>query len=293
MLGSATPVGRVRPQRNYYMKRRDFLKTSLTVSTLAGLSTASLSASAAEPAAARQEYYEWRVYRLKSTAARGLLDEYLEKAAIPAWDRLGLKPVGVFVQQERTGNPANTEVRDPLLVYVLIPYPSLAALAATTARLNEDAEYQKAGAKYLQVKTAEAAFDRIDSWLMLAFAGMPKLELAAYSRDKKPRMFEVRTYESYSEVKALKKVEMFNSGEIQAMREVGLAPVFYGQALIGRDLPHLTYMTSAEDSAAHVQHWAAFNKHPVWMQLNKDPQYAGAVSKNTNRFLVPTPYSGI
>ncbi len=279
--------------KQLYMKRRDFLKTSLTVSTLAGVSTASLSASAAELAAAGQEYYELRAYKLKNAGARPLLDEYLEKAAIPAWNRIGLGPVGVFVQQERTGNPAATEVRDPLLVYVLIPYPSLAALAVTHFRLDQDAEYLKAGAKYLQVPKAQAVFDRIDSWLMLAFAGMPKLELAAYSREKKPRMFELRTYESHSEAKALKKIEMFNSGEIQTMRETGLAPVFYGQALIGRDLPHLTYMLSAEDTAAHTQHWAAFTKHPTWTALNKDPQYADTVSKITNRFLVPASYSGI
>jgi hypothetical protein len=275
------------------MKRRDFLKTSLTVSTMAGLSTASLSASAAELAAAGQEYYELRAYKLKASGGRALLDEYLEKAAIPAWTRVGLGPVGVFTQQERTGNAESSEVRDPLLVYVLIPYPSLAGLAAATARVNADAEYQKAGAKYLQVPKAQAAFDRIDSWLMLAFSGMPKLELPAYSREKKPRMFELRTYESYSEAKALKKIDMFNSGEIQAMRDTGLAPVFYGQALIGRDLPHLTYMLSAEDSAAHTQHWAAFRKNPTWTRLNSDPQYADTVSKITNRFLVPTPYSGI
>ena len=93
---------------------------------------------------------------------------------------------------------------------------------------------------------------------MLAFAGMPKIEFPAYCQEKKPRIFELRTYESHSELKALKKVEMFNAGEIDLMREVGLAPIFYGQALIGRDLPHLTYMLSAENQEAHKKHWNAF-----------------------------------
>jgi hypothetical protein len=275
------------------MKRRDFLKTSLTVSTLAGLSTAGLSSWAAEPAGANREYYELRVYRLRPNASRSLLDDYLAKAAIPAWERLGLKSVGVFAQQERTGTAENTEARDSSLVFVLIPYPSLPAFVTVPSRLNEDTEYQKAAAKYLQAPKSEPAFDRIDSWLMLAFAGMPKLELAPYSLEKKPRMFELRTYQSHSEAMALKKVEMFNAGEIQAMRDSGLAPVFYGQALVGRDLPHLTYMLSAENEAAHTQHWTAFRKNPVWARLNKDPQYADTVSKISNRFLVPTPYSAI
>jgi hypothetical protein len=268
----------------------------MAASTLAGLGTASLTASAAEriaSGAGDREYYELRAYRLKDEANRGLLDAYIEKAAIPALNRLGVKTVGVFVQQERTGTPAPTEVRDPLSVLVLRVYPSLEVFATAGARLSADAEYQKAGAEYLNSPKASPAFDRIDSWLMLAFAGMPKLELPAYSREQKPRMFELRTYESHSELKALKKIEMFNAGEIETMRQVGLGPIFYGQVLIGKDLPHLTYMVSAENQEAHAKHWSAFGAHPTWNKLKNDPQYADTVSKIANRFLVPTSYSQI
>jgi hypothetical protein len=275
------------------MKRREFLKTSLTASTLAGLTPAALTASAAQPDAANREYYELRAYHLKDGAKSELLDAYLEKAAIPAWNSLGLKPIGVFGQQERTGAPAGTEVRDPNTVFVLIPYPSLHAFANGDVWLYANAEYRQAAADYLQTPKTAPAFERIDSWLMLAFAGLPKIELASFSRERKPRLFEMRTYESYSEVKALKKIEMFNSGEIDAMREVGLAPVFYGQALTGPNLPHLTYMLSAEDQDAHKKHWADFGKHPVWNKLKSDHQYDDTVSKIVNRFLVPKPYSQI
>jgi hypothetical protein len=176
---------------------------------------------------------------------------------------------------------------------VLIPYPSLASFSDAVAKLLADPELQKAGSNYLQSPKDSPAFDRIDSWLMLAFAGMPKLEQPAYSRDRKPRMFELRTYESHSEVKALKKVEMFNSGEIDLMRQVGLGPVFYGQALIGSNLPHLTYMLSAEDQESHKKHWGTFGQHPTWKKLSTDPQYADTVSKISNHFLVPTSYSQI
>jgi hypothetical protein len=278
------------------MKRRDFIKTSVAASTLAGLGTASLTTSAAARAATgpgNREYYELRGYRLKGDANRGLLDAYIEKAAIPALNRLGVKPVGVFVQQERTDAPAATEVRDSATVWVLRTYPSLEVFAQATAQMSADPEYQKAGAEYLNSPKSNPAFDRIDSWLMLAFAGLPKLELPAYCKEKKPRMFELRTYESHSELKALKKVEMFNSGEIDLMREVGLGPIFYGQALIGRNLPHLTYMLSAESQEEHKKHFATFGAHPTWTRLKNDPQYADTVSKIYNRFLVPTPYSQI
>ncbi len=276
------------------MKRREFLKRALTVSTLAGLSVAPLGGPAAEPGTGeKREFYELRVYRLRNAAKRGLLDQFIEKAAIPALNRLGVRPVGVFAQQDRKATPGTTEMRDPLSVYVLRPYPSLDMVASIGPLLSADAEFQRAGAEFLQAPKADPAFERIDSWLMLAFAGMPKVELPAYCRDRKPRMFELRTYESHSEPKALKKVEMFNSGEIQTMRQVNLGPIFYGQALIGANLPHLTYMLSAEDQEAHDKHWAAFREHPTWKRMKDDPQYADTVSKIINRFLVPTTYSQI
>lgn len=267
------------------MKRREFLKTSLAASALAVVGSAQSKTCAAEthPNGGR-EYYELRAYRLKSDSSHELLDAYLEKAAIPALNRIGVKPVGVFTEPE---------ARDGLAIYVIIPFSSIEAFASSTARVNADAEYQKAGAGYLQIAKDNPQFVRIDSWLLLAFAGMPKLEQPAYSKEKKPRIFEMRTYESYSEAKAIRKVEMFNAGEIEVMHEVGLGPIFFAQALAGSNLPHLTYMLSGENRDAHKEHWAGFGKSPVWKKLSGDPQYADTVSKITNRFLVPTQYSQI
>jgi len=185
------------------------------------------------------------------------------------------------------------EPKDAGSVRVLIPHLSADSAAMAGLRINQDAEYQKAGAAYFQTLKADPAFDRVDSWLLLAFEGMPRLELPAYSRERKPRIFELRTYESHSEAKAIRKVQMFNAGEINVMREVGLGPIFYGQALIGRDLPHLTYMVSGEDREVHKKHWGAFGGHEVWNRLKNDPQFADTVSKISNVFLAPTEYSQI
>ncbi len=266
------------------MKRRQFLKTSIAASTVAGLGAVPLSAAAAVPKpTGNREYYELRVYRLKPGAKRDLLDSYLEKALIPAMNRLGSKSVGVFYEKDK----------EVTALYVLMPFASIAEYQTAATRVAADPDYQKEGAQYLQVPKDNPAFDRIDSWLLLAFAGMPRLELPAYSKARQPRLFELRTYESYSEAKAAKKIEMFNSGEIDVMHEVGLAPIFYGQALIGPNLPHLTYMTSGPDEASHKQHWDAFGKHPTWVKLKNDPQYADTVSKTTKWILVPTAYSQI
>src|SRR5438105_14351881 len=134
------------------MKRREFIKGSVAASTIAAAGLEELTSSAAErkPGGA-QEYYELRAYRLKPGASHSSLDAFLEKAAIPAFNRLGSKPIGVFVQQERKGNAAGTEVRDPNTVLVLIPFPSLDSFATAAARLHGAAECHKAGAEYLHL----------------------------------------------------------------------------------------------------------------------------------------------
>jgi hypothetical protein len=279
------------------MKRREFITSSIAASALAGVS--SLAPAEEKGQLGKREYYELRAYRLTEGADHKSLDSYLERAAIPAWNRLGIKPVGVFTEMEAPGvtfpgssrKPEKIEGPSPL--WVLIPHPSIEAFSTAWSRIHADTEYQKAGESYLGTAKANAAFERIDSWLLLAFVGMPRLEVPELTREKKERVFEMRTYESYSELKALKKVQMFNSGEIDVMKEVKLSPVFYGQALIGRDLPHLTYMLCGENKDLHKKHFGDFGKHPTWVKLRDDPEYADTVTKITSRFLKPVSYSQI
>ncbi len=273
------------------MKRRDFVKTSLAAtaatSTL-GLGSEVLNAPSALAAEKddNRQYYELRTYTLKAGGEPQALHEFLRAAAIPAWNRLGSTPIGVFTPQ--------TQGEVPLL-YVLIPYPSLEAFAGAAGKLAEDAEYQKAGAAYLDLPATDPAYVRFESALLRAFAGLSQLAQPPYSKEKKPRIFELRTYESHSEKAALKKIEMFNSGEIGIMQRVGLAPVFYGQMLLGNRMPNLTYMLSGENMDVHKQHWGAFGGDAEWKKISAIPDYANAkiVSKITNKFLVPTEYSQI
>lgn len=265
------------------MKRRDFVKTSFAATSVLGLGQAKLLA-ADNPAGIGQEFYELRVYSLKPGAEPNSLHDFLRDAAIPAWNRLGSQPIGVFAPRDAAEAPS---------LYVLIPHPSLNAFATATSRLAADADYLKAGAAYLDLPSTDPAYVRFESSLMRAFAGIPHLTLPSYSVEKKPRLFELRTYESHSEKAALKKIEMFNNGEIEIMRRAGLGPVFYGETLIGTRLPQLTYMLSGENTEAHKQHWGAFGGDPEWKKISAIPEYANSkiVSKITNKFLVPTPYS--
>src|SRR5215470_13964941 len=111
------------------MKRREFITGSLAASALAGVS--SLAVAAEKEQNMQRDYYELRAYRLKAGANHDRLDNYLEKAAIPAWNRLGIKTVGVFSEMEAPvvsfpGSPRKPEkIEDPSPLWVLIPHPSL------------------------------------------------------------------------------------------------------------------------------------------------------------------------
>jgi hypothetical protein len=271
--------------------RRDFLKTSLAVSTTAALAAG---ARAAVPAAAGREYYELRCYRLKAGASAAPLDGYLEKAFIPALNKRGVKTVGVFTELEVDKKAVTSKPLANSPVWVLVPYPSLEAFVSVSAELNTDPAVVQAGAAYLNVPKASPAFDRIDVWLLRAFKSMPKLELPAFSAKKVPtRVFEMRDYESHSERAALSKMAMFDDGETELMRDLGLSPMFFGQALAGPNLPHLRYITCGPDLAAHLANWKKFGPDPRWVKMKDLPQYKDNTSKNTARFVVPASYSQI
>ena len=86
---------------------------------------------------------------------------------------------------------------------------------------------------------------------------------------------------------------MFDKGEIEIFRRVGLHPVFFGQALAGDKLPNLTYICAFENKAASDTAWKDFGNDPQWKTLSKDPAYKDTVSKITTLILRPATRSQI
>jgi hypothetical protein len=271
--------------------RRALLTSTVAASAAAALSTTERDAAAAR---ARRQYYDLRAYRLKPGAPTTGLDAYFEKALLPALDRRGIKSVGVFTELEVNKADQSAVAKPDMPVWLLIPHATLDSFVTVSAEINADPAVQKAGAEYLQAPKSAPAYERIDSWLLLAFKGHPAMAVPEFSSKRVPtRVFEMRDYQSHSELKALAKMAMFNEGEIEVMRDLGMSPVFFGQALAGPDLPHLRYMTSGPSLAAHLDAWKKFGTDPRWVKMKGLPQYADATSKNTARFLAPRPYSAI
>jgi hypothetical protein len=86
---------------------------------------------------------------------------------------------------------------------------------------------------------------------------------------------------------------MFEDGEIAIFRRIGMSPVFFGQALVGQNLPHLTYMLAFDDLAARERLWRAFGSDPDWQKLRAQPGLSDAeiVSNISSSILRPLPFS--
>jgi hypothetical protein len=268
------------------MHRRDFVSASMAAG--GAWLAAGAAAKARQGGPAGREYYELRRYRLRRGPAQGVVDTYLKTAALPAWQRAGVGPVGVFSIMIGPDSPA---------FYVLLVHKSLDAFASLPERLAADAEYEKAAAAYLNAEATAPAFVRIDASLMRSFETIPKLELpfGGGENGRRSRIFELRTYESHSEKAAKKKIEMFNHGEIAIFRRAGLTPVFFGETLAGANMPNLTYMLAYEDMAARDKQWSAFSADPEWKKLSTTPGFTDPeiVSNISNTYLRPTAYSQI
>lgn len=262
------------------LNRRSFLYSTLAASA------AELKGQQSDQPAGGREYYELRRYHLVSGTQQKLTNSFVDEALIPALNRLGIKPVGAFDLYLGPETPA---------LYVLLPSTTLDTLVNAEFRLNQDEEYQKAGAAFLKAPAREPAYERVESSLMVAFEGHPKLTPPPVTAQHGARVFQLRTYESPSNHDHRVKVEMFNSGEFEVFRKAGFWDVFYGDTLVGPRLPNLTYMLSFPDLSELNAKWKAFGSDPDWKKLSNSPRFdfEQIVSKISNLILNPTSYSQI
>jgi hypothetical protein len=121
---------------------------------------------------------------------------------------------------------------------------------------------------------------------------MPQPAFPKYFTSPSERIYELRSYESATEAKAAKKIEMFNQGgEIALFEKLKFNAVFYGEVLTGSSKPNLMYMITFSDMKSHDEHWKAFVEHPTWIKLKGLEEYLNTVSKNNTFLLHPASYS--
>lgn len=233
-------------------------------------------------AQARRAYMELRTYTLESEEDEAIVDRYLKDAFVPAINRMGAGPVGVFSETQSEGRPH---------IYVVTAFNEIEQFATLRRTLAGDADYARAAEPYLSVPKQNPAYARFETRLLYAFETMPTVVVPPLAKGNQQRILELRTYESHSEEFARRKIEMFNTGEIDIFRDCGIAPVFFGQTLAGDVMPNLAYMMCYEDQADYDRAWAKFRTHPEWQKLKSVEKYKGAVSNITKVMLKPRPYS--
>ena len=229
-----------------------------------------------------KQYLDLRHYEFATAEQQAAFEQFMADAAIPALNRLGISPVGVFKEAEA----------DKLGLYVLLPHPSLASVGTANTLLLADKTFQKAGSAVIDSPKGSPVYRRFESSLLLSFDDCPKVEVPS---KKATRVFELRIYESHNTTKAKRKIEMFNEGggEIAIFRETGLNPVFFGETIAGKLMPNLTYMVGFDDMEAREAAWSVFRIHPDWKRISKLDYYKDTVSHITKSVLKPAACSQI
>jgi hypothetical protein len=272
------------------MERRQFLAASIATSALTLAGELAAQTPAVPSAATPREFSQLRRYTLQQGQQTKVTEGYSSDALIPALARMGLGPVGAFRLDIGPETPA---------FYLLIPGSSVEVLAELDLHLAQDAGFLKDADPFWNATAAAAAFQRVDTSLLAAFAGWPRMtppaSSATSSATKAKRIFQLRTYESPSNGDHVRKVEMFHSGEFDLFRNAGFHPVFFGDTLIGSRMPNLTYMLSFADTAELEAKWEIFRNDPAWKKLSANPRYSSdqLVTNITNLILSPLACSQI
>ncbi len=265
------------------MDRRNFLSSSLTASALSviGADTAAAQTTAAA------EYYELRRYQLTSGPGTRVTERYFTGALIPALNRLGIGPVGAFSIYFGPDSPA---------YYLLLPSAKLETLVTVNLELAKDPGFMQAAAPFWDAPGGTPPFITIESTLLRAFPGYPKLTVPDAAAKKEKRIYHLRTYVSPTNMDHVRKVEMFHHGEFGIFAKAGAAGVFYADALIGPRLPSLTYMLSFSSLEALESAWEKFSADPDWKKLSADPRFKldpPTVSNVSSLVLHPLPCSQV
>ena len=228
--------------------------------------------------------FELRYFRLRNGAQIQRTSDFLSKYYLPAAQRVGIGPLGFFNALIGEQSP---------FVLSVTSYPSLSAMESSLEKMAADKEFQKGFADYNAA--TELGFIRMENSVLRAFDSIPGIEIPAPDAKRAPRIFELRTYESPNTKASKTKIKMFDDAEIKIFRRCGMLPVFFGETLIGRNLPNLTYMLAYDDLAARDKVWKTFGADPEWQKLRSTPGLTDPeiVSNISNSLLRPLPFSPI
>ena len=239
----------------------------------------------ASAADAKRSILVLREYKLRNTTD-GMgrrFQEFLQKTWVPAAKRAGSGPIGVFGNLLGPDGPSITTLNS---------YPGLAAMETASEKLAADQEFVKDRQAFA---SGPLGYVRYETTLLRGFPSFPAIEVPKSESGRAARIFELRVYESNNNVTLARKIRMFDEGEIDLFRKVGMVPVFFGETIAGRNMPNLTYMVGFDSLAAREKTWSEFGGHPEWKKMLQQPGVSDGeiVSNISSSILRPLPFSEI
>ncbi len=232
-----------------------------------------------------REFYELTLYHFSSTDQERVIDNYLEKALLPALHKLNIKEVGIF-------KPLANDTAKDKIIFIFIPLRNAEQITMIPLQLLKDKQYLLAGKEYLEAPYNSAPYQRMERMLLQAFPLAPQMKLPKLGSPKTEHIYEFRSYESATEQLYRNKVKMFNEGgEIALFDRLQFNAIFYAEVITGGRMPNLVYMTSFENMEERDKHWKTFGEDPEWKKLSALPEYKNNVSKADIILMKATGYS--
>ena len=258
------------------MQRRQLLASA------AGAASLSMSSLAQTPGTGRA-VIELRYFRLRNTTdnQRGRLTNWLTVDVIPFLRKAGSGPVGLF---------ASSIAPDAPFLLAVSSHDSLAAYEQTMAKLMQSEPFLRASEAFSTIRPPLPAHGNAPAPRL---RWVPRLVVPQAPDEGKPaRLFELRVYESNSPLSLMKKIGMFENGEIDLFKQKGLPPVFFGETIAGDRMPNLTYMVWHDSLSAREANWRNFATSPEWKKMAATPGLSdGEVVSNISTYLL-SPVNG-
>jgi hypothetical protein len=227
-------------------------------------------------------YYEFCFYKINRTTGANPLAGWLERHLVPALDRHGCGPTGVFT--------VSVGDHTPMMVR-LNGFASLADRDARWAAVRADREF--AESLNALERGPELPYEGAEVRLVRATDYAPPLSAAAGTTGH--RVYEFRIYHSPTTWQLADLHTRFGQSELPIFHRLGIHPILYGSTEVGPDMPNLVYLIPFADYAAPEKAWDAFRADPEWQRVAaaSKGQSGEIVTRIVKQYWNPTPYSQI
>ncbi|MBP5621652.1 MAG: NIPSNAP family protein [Thermoguttaceae bacterium] len=280
------------------MFRRNFLKTAAALGVVSAAQTAKADLvipgqrrtrrpqpeTTDDVSDAQTSYILLETYAAQSVAKRDELLGVFDEKLIPDRNKLGFDKIGVFyVDAELMKGDRGYEAdKFDAAVFVVQESFSVDAILKLQKRVADEFT--------LFNQTDDLQYVDQEMTLLQSVDAQPRIAVPYTNAE---RLLQLRTYNSPNYERNFKKVQMFESGELDVFKSCGMNPVFMGTTILGSWIPNITYMLSFENDEARREGWGKFGGHPEWKKMSQDPQFARTATRIRNLFLRPSQGSQI